>query len=74
MVAAMGDSCNVFTDAKWMVNAVPKKKFTGICVGDDGVVWHDDTGEHLTKFLSTNNEVNDVGPTIQSVGAHCQQQ
>jgi hypothetical protein len=43
----------------------------GICVGDDGVTWHDDTGEHLLKFLSTNNEVDDVGPIIQSVGEKC---
>jgi hypothetical protein len=40
-------------------------------VGDDGVVQHDDTGDHLIKFLSTKNEVNDVGPIIQSVGDEC---
>jgi hypothetical protein len=71
MVANVGASRNVFTDATLMVNVVPKNNTDGICVDDDGVIWHDDTGDHLIKFLSMNDEVNDVGPIIQSVGDEC---
>jgi hypothetical protein len=46
----------VFTDATWMVYVVPKNSSSGIWVGDDGVVLHDDTGDCLIEFLSMNNE------------------
>jgi hypothetical protein len=58
----------VLTDATWMVNVVPKNNSNSICVGDDSVAWHVDSGDHLITFLSTNNDVNDFGPIIQIVG------
>jgi hypothetical protein len=48
-----------------------KEQFQWHCVVDDVFVQHDDTGEHLIKLLRMNNEVDDGGPIIQSVGDEC---
>jgi hypothetical protein len=64
-------SCDVFTDATWMVYVVPKNSSHGIWVGDDGVVLHDDTGDHLIEFLSKNNETKADRPIIQKFPDEC---
>jgi hypothetical protein len=68
---AMGMLCCVFTDAMWMENVVQNNNSTGMCMGGDVVIQNEETDDCLIKVLSTNNEVNDIGPVIQSVGDEC---
>jgi hypothetical protein len=59
------------TDALWTENVVPNNNSIGMCMGGDVFIQNEETDDCLIKFLSMNNEVNDIGPIVQSVGDEC---